>query len=181
MFQGGRLLFNSNVLAMDPACCCGSCGDCPYGTSQGGYPVSNPVVDTLYARITSEVGCSCLDGLCVTLNWSGNFGHQDGVWYGTVATPSCLGLPESFQYITLFLRCCAGTWWLGTDDCGGGATPGVGDPCPPQPGSPVNAAIEAVAGWTCRPFNITFNSLPSLTCCGAMPATISVNVTETPC
>lgn len=184
----GKILKPSGKIAIaQPCCCVVNCYNCPYGTAEAGWPVSDPIVDTLYARITAVEGCECLDGLCVPLAWYGVNGHVGGGWAGTLAIP-CELFPEENRFITFGLTCCefdalgnpSNTFWLGTDDCGGGAAAGQISGCPPAAGV-VNHVQPMESGGTCRPYDMTFLNMPGLYCCGVMPATYRVRVTETPC
>lgn len=184
----GKILKRFGSIVLADTCCCGMyCFNCPYGTAEEGWPASDPVVDTLYARLTAVDGCECLDGLCIPLAWYGVNGHVGGGWSGTGAVP-CTNLPESDRYITLGITCCqvdengdpSNTFWLGTDDCTGGSAPGDIGGCPPA-ASPVTHVQAMESGGTCRPYSMTFLNVPGLTCCGVMPATFTVEISETAC
>lgn len=182
LFRQNGLLIRATAasLAAYRRCCCEpvteNCDDCPYGTPDMGPP-SDPVVDTLYARITNVTGCECLDGLCIPLSWLGEDHASGGSWSGTAAIP-CTAPTE--QYLTLALSCCPTGWRLGTDDCTSGASPGHGGACTPL-SPPINAAFDVEPGWTCRPYVMSFKDLSGLTCCGGESATFDVDITETPC
>lgn len=172
MLRNGKLFTNENGYD----CCCGSetCDNCPYGTPEMGPP-SDPIIDTLYARITNVTGCSCLEGLCIPLTWLGENHTSGGSWSGTIAV-DCDGQ----KYLTLAVQCCPTGWRIGTSDCTGDIDDGHGGACPDLL-PPITASFPVEPGWTCRPYSMTFKNLSGLTCCGIDPALFDVEVTETPC
>lgn len=183
VFYNGQLLFRNGALAMSTACCCeGACTDCPAGQPTMGDPHTLPVVNTLYARITNVENCACLDGLCIPLAWNGVLpGHQDGAWQGTLEFLDCLdGVTP--RYITLGVSCCGSLGFhLGSDFCTAGATPTQGYPCPNALTTPFTNAVRVDAGWSCRPYNMTWANFGIQGCCNGISQVITITVTETAC
>lgn len=101
----------------------------------------------IHATITNNVGCTCLDGVKVTLTYNGSTGR----WEGSAFVPSCT---SSNLYMTF---ACVGTQLGIALKCTTAAAPDL-----------------FTSTYTCSPLSVNFTGYSPLTCC---PGTCNVAIT----